>query len=201
MQPCCNHATRQAEPHACSVHRDRLGRLTTRTRQRGRAAALQRGAHWQAKGAPKELDLPALPFFFGVAIYCYEGIGMVLPLENAMRNKHRFPPILAATMLLVTFLFISFGLCGYLAFGQVARVRVCACSSTQACVCVCARCVCVCARARTCVCERESVCVCVCVCACVCVDECVCARARARARTCVCVCVCVYVCVCVCVCA
>ena len=84
----------------------------------------------QAKGEPAEFNLPALPFFFGVAIYCYEGIGMVLPLENAMRNKHHFQPILAANMLLVTFLFISFGLCGYLAFGQVAATTLHICSGT-----------------------------------------------------------------------
>lgn len=59
-----------------------------------------------------------LPFFFGVAIYCYEGVGMVLPLENSMQNKDRFQPILVATVALVTCLYGTFGMCGYLAFGD-----------------------------------------------------------------------------------
>ena len=31
----------------------------------------------------------ALPFLFGVVIYCYEGIGMILPIEDAMRDKSK----------------------------------------------------------------------------------------------------------------
>jgi solute carrier family 36 (proton-coupled amino acid transporter) len=31
----------------------------------------------------------ALPFLFGVAIYCYEGISMILPLEDSMAEKSK----------------------------------------------------------------------------------------------------------------
>jgi len=31
--------------------------------------------------------LPAVPFLFGISIYCFEGIGLILPLEDAMENK------------------------------------------------------------------------------------------------------------------
>jgi proton-coupled amino acid transporter len=57
------------------------------------------------------------PFFFGVATYCFSGIGMVLPLENAMRHKSHFRGILVGVVVLVGFIYASFGICGYLAFG------------------------------------------------------------------------------------
>ncbi|KAG3237137.1 hypothetical protein PI124_g17865 [Phytophthora idaei] len=60
----------------------------------------------------------AIPFFFGVASYCFEGVGMVLPLENSMRNKHNFMPILVCTVVIITSLYATFGVCGYLAFGN-----------------------------------------------------------------------------------
>lgn len=31
--------------------------------------------------------LQAVPFLFGVVVYCYEGVGMILPIEDAMRDK------------------------------------------------------------------------------------------------------------------
>lgn len=34
----------------------------------------------------------ALPFLFGVVIYCYEGIGMILPIEHSMRDKSKARP-------------------------------------------------------------------------------------------------------------
>ncbi|KAE9204935.1 hypothetical protein PF004_g17703 [Phytophthora fragariae] len=60
----------------------------------------------------------AVPFFFGVASYCFEGVGMVLPLENSMQNKRNFTPILVCTVVIITALYATFGVCGYLAFGN-----------------------------------------------------------------------------------
>lgn len=60
----------------------------------------------------------AIPFFFGVASYCFEGVGMVLPLENSMQNKQNFKPILVSTVVIITSLYATFGICGYLAFGD-----------------------------------------------------------------------------------
>ena len=60
----------------------------------------------------------AIPFFFGVASYCFEGVGMVLSLENSMRNKRNFTPILVSTVVIISSLYATFGICGYLAFGN-----------------------------------------------------------------------------------
>ncbi|KAF5443706.1 hypothetical protein F2P56_036241 [Juglans regia] len=59
-------------------------------------------------------------FFYGmgVAVYSFEGIGMVLPLESEMKDKDKFGRILALTMAFIFLLYGGFGALGYFAFGE-----------------------------------------------------------------------------------
>ncbi|KAH7518250.1 hypothetical protein FEM48_Zijuj09G0151400 [Ziziphus jujuba var. spinosa] len=54
----------------------------------------------------------------GVAVYCFEGIGMVLPLESEMRDKQKFGKVAAFTMAFICLIYGSFGALGYFAFGE-----------------------------------------------------------------------------------
>jgi len=68
---------------------------------------------------PKEMDLSGFPFFAGMAVYCYEGAGMILSLEGSMERsvRHKFRGVFKLAMLLITTLYIVFGVCGYMSFG------------------------------------------------------------------------------------
>ncbi|CAE1281049.1 SLC36A [Acanthosepion pharaonis] len=72
---------------------------------------------------PKKISLSGLPFFLAISIYCYEGAGMILSLEASVvkeKRKH-FKKIFIWTMMLVTALYITFGICGYLSFGPATN--------------------------------------------------------------------------------
>nr|KYP36576.1 Proton-coupled amino acid transporter 1 [Cajanus cajan] len=59
-------------------------------------------------------------FFYGlgVAVYAFEGIGMVLPLESEAKDKDKFSGVLGLGMFLISLLYATFGALGYFAFGE-----------------------------------------------------------------------------------
>lgn len=54
----------------------------------------------------------------GVAVTSFEGIGLILPIEAAMSNSQQFPKVLAISMILITLLFTSIGVLGYITYGD-----------------------------------------------------------------------------------
>lgn len=62
-----------------------------------------------------------LPLFFGTVIYLFEGIGLVLPLKNSMKNPSNFSRpigVLNVGVGMQTVLFITLGVFGYWQFGE-----------------------------------------------------------------------------------
>lgn len=65
-------------------------------------------------------DPKFIPMFFGIVIFALEGIGVVMPLENNMKNPNHFlgcPGVLNIGMALVTILYATFGFLGFLRYG------------------------------------------------------------------------------------
>ncbi|KAF5282182.1 hypothetical protein FQR65_LT02879 [Abscondita terminalis] len=64
-----------------------------------------------------------LPLFFGTAVYAFEGIGVILPLENNMKTPQDFvglTGVLNTVMVVVTALYTAVGFFGYLKYGDKA---------------------------------------------------------------------------------
>lgn len=62
-----------------------------------------------------------LPFAGGVAVFCFEGFAMTLALEGSMREREAFPKLLAKVLAGITFVYVLFGFCGYMAYGDQTK--------------------------------------------------------------------------------
>nr|CAD7403988.1 unnamed protein product [Timema cristinae] len=86
---------------------------------------------YMLQGLPKTSTVHAfaswkqLPLYFGTAIYAFEGIGVILPLENNMKNPQDFggcTGVLNTGMVIVAALYTAVGFFGYLKYGDAVKV-------------------------------------------------------------------------------
>jgi len=72
-------------------------------------------------------SLSQLPLYFGTAIYAFEGIGMILPLENSMKHPRDFGGwngVLNTSMVIVGCLYTAVGFFGFLKYGDDVKGSV-----------------------------------------------------------------------------
>lgn len=62
--------------------------------------------------------------FIGTAIFTFEGIGLIIPIQESMKHPTRFPRVLAGVMVAITIVFISMGALSYAAYGSKTRTVV-----------------------------------------------------------------------------
>ena len=62
--------------------------------------------------------------FIGTAIFTFEGVGLIIPIQSSMKRPSEFPPVLAIVMVVITAVFISMGAISYAAFGSSTKTVV-----------------------------------------------------------------------------
>ncbi len=70
---------------------------------------------------PLAAPLDQLPLFFGTAVFAFEGISLVLPLQRKMRTPrdlHGWNGVLNTGIIIVAILFFAVGFYGYLKYGD-----------------------------------------------------------------------------------
>lgn len=56
--------------------------------------------------------------FIGTAIFAFEGIGLIIPVQDSMRHPEKFPLVLGLVLITITILMIVIASIGYLAYGE-----------------------------------------------------------------------------------
>lgn len=56
--------------------------------------------------------------FIGTAIFAFEGIGLIIPVQDSMRHPEKFPMVLAMVIITITVLMVTIATIGYLAYGE-----------------------------------------------------------------------------------
>ncbi|KAL8943669.1 MAG: hypothetical protein Q9211_000904 [Gyalolechia sp. 1 TL-2023] len=66
----------------------------------------------------------AFTLTIGSAIFTFEGIGLILPIQSSMAEPSKFPRLLYIVMIIVTTIFTSVGALCYATFGSKTRVEI-----------------------------------------------------------------------------
>ncbi|KAK0626551.1 vacuolar amino acid transporter 3 [Immersiella caudata] len=62
--------------------------------------------------------------FIGTAIFTFEGIGLIIPIQESMKNPQKFPKVMGVVMIIITTLFIVMGAVSYAAYGSKTETVV-----------------------------------------------------------------------------
>lgn len=62
--------------------------------------------------------------FIGTAIFTFEGVGLIIPIQESMEKPQNFPRVLALVMVIITVLFTSIGALSYAAYGSSTRTVI-----------------------------------------------------------------------------
>ncbi|KAK4698377.1 solute carrier family 36 (proton-coupled amino acid transporter), partial [Phenoliferia sp. Uapishka_3] len=64
------------------------------------------------------------PLLIGTAVFSFEGIGLVIPITESMKDPHKFPRVLTGVMVGAMILFAGAGVLAYAAYGSAIQTVV-----------------------------------------------------------------------------
>ncbi|KAL7945528.1 transmembrane amino acid transporter protein [Trichoderma barbatum] len=62
--------------------------------------------------------------FIGTAIFTFEGIGLIIPIQESMKQPEKFPKVMFLVMIIITVLFTVMGAISYAAYGSQTQTVV-----------------------------------------------------------------------------
>ncbi|KAL4878485.1 transmembrane amino acid transporter protein-domain-containing protein [Aspergillus karnatakaensis] len=62
--------------------------------------------------------------FIGTAIFTYEGVGLIIPIQESMKHPKQFTGVLAGVMVIITIVFLSAGAISYAAYGPATKTVI-----------------------------------------------------------------------------
>ncbi|KAI8076783.1 transmembrane amino acid transporter protein-domain-containing protein [Halteromyces radiatus] len=60
----------------------------------------------------------SFPMFVGTAVFTFEGVGLIIPITESMKDPKQFPKVLSGTMIGLAAVFLAVGSISYLTFGK-----------------------------------------------------------------------------------
>ncbi|KAG8959667.1 neutral amino acid transporter [Tulasnella sp. 419] len=72
----------------------------------------------------KMFNEKSFPLLIGTAVFSFEGIGLVIPITDSMREPRKFPKVLTGVMIFLTLLFGGAGMLSYAAYGPEIQTVV-----------------------------------------------------------------------------
>lgn len=81
------------------------------------------GGH-AAEGVILGLNSNRWTLFIGTAIFSFEGIGLVIPVQESMRKPEKFPLVLGLVIITSTIIFVTVATIGYLAYGSAVETVI-----------------------------------------------------------------------------
>lgn len=62
--------------------------------------------------------------FIGTAIFTFEGVGLIIPIQESMKHPEKFPRVLGTVMIIITVTMVSIGALSYAAYGSQTKTVV-----------------------------------------------------------------------------
>lgn len=75
-------------------------------------------------GDIRNFNAQSWTLLIGTAIFTFEGVGLVIPIQSGMAEPKKFPKVMATVMVIVTVVFISAGALSYAAYGSDTKTVI-----------------------------------------------------------------------------